>query len=547
MKTFTPILKTLLILIPFTALSHQMQAQCDENITDLFFENLETSDSLIDKNYFKHNNVQKSIELHEELDSTLLTIGSDTSIIESARLRHLEKQIERRDQYASIYESNSQIAEALLKLEIENPNYSFNQLSNCSVFLIQSIHNINKLQDIIRSLERNDSYDSHKTLIIKTKLKEQLNTQMKVIANQDYAWYNFQTDKRQFVKGISLFSGNDLFRVVSLVTTMTNLERAKNKNFLQANNDMDYTGNIQFEVATDFLKVGRKRNLKTYQKLFWGFDTYTPYFKDTSIFVSDTSFNVNDRPHASFQYFGYGISGLSWNGLFRWDIDFKFGKIGGHSASGFQTVLHQDVSYSPRPVGWGAQIANNGRLGFSFHYKPEWIIRKLSTHKQTGLNGKGVFISIPAEIEVGNYMTYAGAGLRISNKNLNDVNSNNVISRSSKQTTPWMFSFSLKTRYVVHNTMLTGYGIFASNEDKNDAFTPPSIYTLDKSDTKSVLVFGDFIMSRTFKSVMFFYKWSIRSPEITKGVTNPINPELGVDYTGRWHQWGTIGVSFFMP
>lgn len=117
------------------------------------------------------------------------------------------------------------------------------------------------------------------------------------------------------------------------------------------------------EIGTDFFAFLRKRATKSYQTLLYGFDVYTPYFKDSTIFSADTSFNTKDRPHASFQYVGWSKKGLSRNGKYKWASTIKFGKIGGKAGAKFQNALHQDISYSPRPKGWDAQIANGGRIG----------------------------------------------------------------------------------------------------------------------------------------------------------------------------------------
>lgn len=382
-------------------------------------------------------------------------------------------------------------------------------------------------------LERAIKEDETETnYFFKEKILVEVSNYLNLLMSKKYPYYNYETKNKKAVKFIGIRTGNDLF---------TSL-----KGFPQKNLDRDYTGSLLLEIGTDYLNSLRKRPLKTYQTFFYGFDVFTPSFYDTFKFKNFNDFDTLDRPHASFQYFGWSKKGLSKHDRIRWSTTIKLGKIGGKIGNQFQTVLHQDVSYSLRPKGWDAQISNKGRLGFSLETKHEWQFResKGRANRFTNIN-----LSFFNESKVGTYMTNTTFGFQISNKSYSQTN-HNFINQRTKQGVinrmdHIMYNISLNYTHVVHNTMLEGYGWFRTNENKNDKFTPTSIYTLDKSMINKNLLTINIRLAYTTRYATIFYNWFGFSPETKLGKLNSSDSRLeGVDLSKRLHHFAEIGMSF---
>lgn len=482
----------------------------------------------------------KSLILHDTTKFSRNYLSNDTivkDVIGRLDKINLSKHEKVKDSTASVQLQNRQdkdntIVGKLISWEVTNVEYSFDRLSNCSVELIQKLRNSDQVQNIIYGVTKK-LRSSPQELIIEKKLLTALSTQMELLAKEQEAWYIFASKDREIVKGISISSSNDLFRIAGFVLPE---DKEVSKNFFQKNRDMAYTGGLQIEILTDYLKFRGRKNTKTYQRVFFGADVYTPYFKDESIFVDDTSYNLSDRPHASFQYFGYGTSGISYYGIHKWDVNIKLGKIGGGKANSLQTSLHQDLTFSPKPTGWGAQIANPGRLGWSIEYSGEWQLSK---------NAKSFYWSAPTQLSLGSYMTYAQGGLRLSNRKISSINANYIMAKNDRRKRGIYWSVDVLYSRMIHNTMMLGYGVFRNKEDEND-FAEPSKHKLEKGQVNHNLLNLNFTLAKQFKNNAFYYRWSAISPETTFDRTNPMdingNFDNGVDLRNRWHQWGTLGL-----
>lgn len=405
-------------------------------------------------------------------------------------------------------------------------------------------------------IERALIEDINLNIFLKQKLIALVSSQINLVAKYHYPYYTYPTKNKQLIKFISIRTGNDLFTVAGLYDMMpwrTKDYIRDNRVIFQRNDDRDYTGSFLIEVGTDFMNSVRKRPLKTYQTILYGFDVYTPYFKDSLIFPADTSYNTKDRPHASFQYFGWSKKGLAKKDKYRWTTTIKFGKIGGSAGAKFQNTLHQDISYSPRPRGWDAQISNKGRVGVSFEFKEEyqWTLRK-NLNENSFWN---LHLSAISEQKVGTYMTNASLGLQLSNKNFAQ-NNHNFINHRVRNTVynkfhHLMWNVSYVSTYVIHNSMLEGYGIFQTREGSNDKLTPSSLYYLNKEKylrqvRRVVHVFG-ITLSYTKSFGTIFYNWKSISPETRKsyiGIKSPAGNRNEMNIINRWHHFAEIGVTF---
>jgi Uncharacterized protein conserved in bacteria (DUF2219) len=401
--------------------------------------------------------------------------------------------------------------------------------------LICSIHEpyiINLLKRAITNdTNKFDPISNTRNDMFKLKLiKEAEKHEYLLLANK-YPYFHYETRNKKHINFFRIATGNDLFAL-----TTKNLDR-------------DYTGSLTIELGTDFLKFLRRRPVKSYQTILYGFDVFTPSFYDTLKFKNFNDFDTLDRPHAAFNYFGWKQCSQSLNDKFRWTFAIKFGQIGDRIGEKFQTALHQDISYSLRPKGWDAQIARGGRIGVSIEAKQEYQfyldeLLKLKPAKILPIN-----LSPFLESKVGTYMTNASFGIQLSNKRFTENNPHFINHRTRQGINYWtqhfMYNIAFKGTYVLHNSMLEGYGIFNTTESKSDPLTPKSIYYLKYNQVNRFIYTGNFTMSYTTSFATIFYNWFIFSPETKLSKLNSKDERIkGIDIGKRWHHFAEIGLSF---
>jgi len=439
----------------------------------------------------------------------------------------------------------------VLVIKMETPTEFDKNISSATRQLIASKTDPYVLVMLERAIHETTLLNSRSHL--KDKLLKEVSKQINLLTKARYPYYNYGTKEKQPIKFISIRSGNDLFTMAGMYDLffMPENKYIKDGNiFFQRNDDRDYTGSLLIEIGTDFLRTLRKRPLKTYQTLLYGFDVYTPYFKDPVKFPADTSFNILDRPHASFQYFGWSKKGISRQSKYRWYSTIKLGKIGGSAGAKFQNALHQDISYSPRPRGWGAQIANGGRIGLSLEFKQEFFPACVIQSAANENAVSNIHTSFFTEEKFGTYMTTAGLGFQVSNKSFKQ-NNHNFINHRIRQTVQsnfdnLMYNISFTTSYVQHNTMLEGFGVFSSMEKKNDPLTPRSRYYLNKDQIRRITYVLNTTVSYTTRFATIFYNWKSFSPETKLNFIGINSPASGkeMNISKRWHHFAEIGFTF---
>jgi len=457
---------------------------------------------------------------------------------------------ERSTFYLSIYNLANDIKDSLIKMEREN-EFNVDLLPKTQ----KAISNMNESFSlaIVRREVHEDTLPQNSNFM-KNKILKAIDKQINEVCALKYPYYTYPTEQKKLIKFVSISTGNDLFTAAGLTGNFLSNGKVKSHWYWQRNDDRDYTGNMLIEIGTDYLSAPRKRRLKTYQTLLYGFDVYTPYFKDSTIFTKNDTFNVNDRPHASFQYFGWSKKGLSKQNKYRWSFTFKFGKIGGFDGRNFQVAVHQDISFSPRPRGWGAQIANNGRIGFSFEGNHEWLPdRKCFKYSYMTNSIRNLNLGTIINWKAGNYMTNASVGLQLSNKTFEEANSNFISHRPKerfrKRTDNLMYNISFLATGVLHNTMLEGYGVFTNNEDNLDPLTPKSSYVLKPEQVRRLIFTTNIVLSYTTRFFTVFYKWSSYSPETflnDTGARRYASDEITntMKIGKRWHHFAVVGISF---
>ena len=484
-----------------------------------------------------NSRLEKVINTNEEVDTSS----------RSYKLKTLSLERGEAETYKRLHELNSSMMELLIT--IEKPTEFEKEVSTATRYAISVMDGGYELALARRSiLENNDLSDW-----MRNKLKMAISERMAIYAQENYPVYAYPSDKRQAAKFVSIRSGNDLFTVAGLASfAMPADEYIRDGNLLfQRNDDRDYTGSFLVEIGTDYLSLLKRKPVNSYQTFLYGFDVYTPYFRNAAKFPNPDSYNVQDRPHASFQYFGWTRNSLSRINNIRSTLGIKAGKIGGSAGAKFQTALHQDISYSPRPRGWDAQIANGGRVGISFEYKRErqWHLNK---KKKLGVNSIGnFFLSGLMEGKIGTYMTYGAAGLSLSNKGFQQNNTNfiGVYDRTSTHDLFWhhfMYRVSFTSYAMIHNTMLEGYGIVNTSEDKSDPLTPKSVYTLRGDQVRPYFHMLNITLSYSTRYATYFYNWKSISPETNLGDIGIPSPASGLsmDISNRWHHFAELGVAF---
>lgn len=117
---------------------------------------------------------------------------------------------------------------------------------------------------------------------------------LKVITNNMQTFYDSITEyyryygaKKKILKGVRFYTDNDLLS-------------------FSDNRDHEYTGGFRLELITDYfgtkiLSFRRDHKYLSYQSILFGFELYTP---DVLNVEDVEDLDKNDRPFASFQYFG---------------------------------------------------------------------------------------------------------------------------------------------------------------------------------------------------------------------------------------------------
>jgi hypothetical protein len=424
---------------------------------------------------------------------------------------------------------------SLILYKLEEHNFSETELTAQSLEILQSYSELKALSVLLEFVIRDRNNGNAHYSIVREKLIHSISNQMKILADNTLPWYNYETKDKRGIKGFQLEHGNDLLTF----------------GLIQTNNDMDYTGALKLSLITDLFKMRLGRVNKSYQVFTYGGEVYTPYFKDTNIFVKNDTFNVLDRPHACFQYVGFENHGINDKHSARWVTDVKVGIMGGEFGNNFQFFLHRDISLSPAPVGWDAQIAAPGRLAVQARFKYEHLlVAKSAAYYGSGLR----FVpSISAEVAGGHFMTYGQLGLNISTHNFRYKNSHNTLSKTrytgrveKMERIRFFGDFDLSLRGVVHNSTLTGYSLFGKTEENPKSFAEPSKYKIDEKNVAGAVLFNNLTLGLQFPSMNVFYRYSIKSPEYkSEGMLHTFEGET-LDPSKRWHHWATVGVTFIL-
>ncbi len=429
---------------------------------------------------------------------------------------------------------------------------------------------INTIETVENEIAKSGTYSDISPALWKKRLK-QVNNRMDEIFEREFSFYRFTATSDKWLKGIYVDHGNDILSVRS-----------------KYNDDRDMTGSLRVEAITDKFKLRffsgdswfnlNSRSWYSYQTIFMGGEGYSPYLRDTSIFNSPTSVDSNDRPFASFVYFGLSKHRIFRNGKFKMHADFKFGTIGSDRPNGIQALIHRDLSVgSFTPQGWGGQIAAGGRIALQYDLSHEYMLLSQNWLLSRGVRNKFenklarfpriINVSVFDEIRAGYDMTSLGAGFRISTNDFKRDGDYGVpVSGSRKlfskdknsKFKPTKFAISVayssQFRYVFHNAMLEGYGLAGKQLIDEDPNTPVDIYVLQDNQIERLVFMHEVVVGVKFRYVSLIYKHLLMSPEYDLPVNTLTYPNGDPDFpnganhnVNPWNHIGTVGVLFDIP
>ncbi|MFC2152021.1 hypothetical protein ACFLSE_05785 [Bacteroidota bacterium] len=353
------------------------------------------------------------------------------------------------------------------------------------------------LSSIYKNEIEKDTY-SHVLHFIKDRNFELIKKRLAVLEESTFVHYKSNETDPKLVKEIDLFMDNDFFTLGGF------------------NQDRDYTGGGALTISTDYMAwrwanlgwfryIGKNklnephRIVMSYQTLSLGMNFYTPYIRYRNNFaLADTLFQY-DRPFGSYVYFERNKYRLWPKGLVRHKGSFQVGKIGSYVGRDIQAVLHRDATVESQKVyGWDKQIANGGRWLVQLNHTADVMLFSTTNEyktifSQTSKNNarRGFFKDFgfnwigSGEVMYGGNLSALGGGMKISTSDFTKTGGQKTVKAYSFNKNE-IFEFGLtldlgvRYRYIVHNSLLEGFGYHATHRDDkyDDEFL--SAYTLNQ-------------------------------------------------------------------
>lgn len=381
----------------------------------------------------------------------------------------------------------------------------------------------------VYSQEKREILECHKSakrlspLTYEQNLKA-IKKRISIIDGNNYCLYDSYYAEPKAFKSIEMYHDNDVFL----------------QSIPGVNQDREYTGGFEFIVATDYLKWRFIRlrnkwidNTLTYQTVSLGGQGYTPYIRYKNNFQMADSLFIYDRPFGSSVYIERSKNRLFRNGLVRQKGEFQVGMIGLSSGKRIQAKIHEDLTHESQFVhGWEQQIGQGGRLFFqlqqnwqfllfSSHNRYKTIFMPRTIQKKENKKKIGANIIAEADAKFGTYYTSVGGGLRFSTMHFLSQSRNELISTSQRyRNMGFKFETGINYRYVVHNTMLEGLGLFNPFPfDENDKVNP-DYYVLNEEEVNRHILTLDIGVNFRFRKTTIFIKQTIQSLEYESRLKN---------------------------
>jgi len=387
------------------------------------------------------------------------------------------------------------------------------------------------------------------------------------ITDSLYTNYMFSPrETKHIIRSINIYKDNDIFFPPDYF-----IKDDRHK----FNQDRNYTGGGKFKIPTDYYAFHifgfwKDTNTSSYRSISAGLQAYTSYVRLDKLKqncpnhykqIIDNNFTDSlDRPWASFQY----ISGSIYRKHNRLPIklvsQYKIGTIGGKISNSFQTAIHKtDVSTSKSAYGWEHQIANGGRLVWNIDHKLEFMLWSVEGSifdtKKLKHSKKAFNLGASLESHIGMELTAWGAGLSLSNQTIirqsqitryrpSFFRNGRFIQRKSKKFTAkvnWLYKLDYRIRYVQHNSMLEGCGIFNSfaNENHTDG------YVLQKDQVNRLVYLLNLKLGLKRNRLTLYFTQSFISPEfeIRDERKQYLDKYIESKLPGNWYMWGRIGIT----
>lgn len=325
---------------------------------------------------------------------------------------------------------------------------------------------------------------------IKSRNFELIRDRVAEVEAATFLHYRSNETDRKVIKEIDFYMDNDVFTLGGL------------------NQDRNYTGGGALTISTDYLeskwlnpewlfiskeKLKKPRRvMMSYQSLSLGMHFFTPYVRYRDNFaLADTLFQ-HDRPFGSFVYLDRSKYRLWPKGLIRHHSALQVGIIGSNAGKNIQAILHRDATVQSQKVyGWDNQIANGGRWLVQFNQTVDLLLYSgtnkyqsiFSNTKNDSPKNFGWNVVGTGEIMVGGFLTALGGGLKLASSDFTKQSGQKSIKPFKNN----IYNFGIyldagiSYRYVVHNSMLEGFGYLTTFTDDLYDDESESVYTLNQA------------------------------------------------------------------
>src|SRR5688500_9358133 len=313
--------------------------------------------------------------------------------------------------------------------------------------------------------------------------------------------------------------------------------------WLFGNTDDNYTGGSKLEITTNLFKNNKIAFLKpllnplngdiSSLSFIFGYTTFTPQSLKDSVVI------YNDRPYASYRFWGFGISSIDRDTSWKLSYELHLGSMGRPLAGDIQTRMH--IFFKRRfrasrdvPEGWHNQIGYSQIFTANLTARLESRIWP-SKREESEKNFRWLQFSVRSEVNLGQYMTNISVAPHISLVNWNhnfgefedepglpsveEGKTKSPFKIITRYKTGFHFFIGIRPNLVIHNAPLTG------------RLGNTSIHTINSSELNNMLLeyyFGFALRSGFFR---FGYNLFVRSKEFSFQNKN-------------LHSWGGFYIGF---
>lgn len=401
----------------------------------------------------------------------------------------------------------------ILSLLVDFSQLNSKKNGNVKMLISEFRHSFT-LEYLYKYLEKRYEEGTGKYKYIPQIVKEQnllmLSERIEILDKKKYSFYQNYQSSASLIKGFEMSHDNDFFL------------------FSKMNQDRELTGGFKFTLITDnfkwrwlnVLELKRKDKVLTYQTISVLGSGYTPYIRYRNNFDLADSLHNYDRPFSSYLCIERAKHRTWRSGLIRHRGEFQIGAMGISQGRKIQAKLHADVITSSQFVhGWKKQIADGGRMVFQFNHKVDLLLYSNTNRYHTVFKPtfyklespkkyNGCNIISEFELKVGTVMTTAGGGFRYSTLDFLKQSGNQMITSKKYKFTEvgWKFDIGINYRYVVHNSLLEGMGLFNTFEKDNYDIVSLDQYVLNSNDIERNIFTFDFGLSLKFRKTTVFFR-----------------------------------------